>query len=338
MGKESFKILSIDGGGIRGVFPSMFLASIEAELKAKGVENRQIYQHFDLICGTSTGGILAIALALGIPAIEIHKLYMENAAHIFGNKRGLFKCVFHPSYDRKHLETLLKETFTSHNNGEEPRLADCKTNVCIPIYDLLHGKPSVCKNNYHPKFTRDFHIPAYKVALATSAAPTYFNPYSTTYKDLNGIDKTFSNKVDGGVMANNPTLVGIIEAQAAFYQPLSSLKVLSIGTGYQKFTDGNNLQKCGLKYWLFPKKRIIELFMQGQSQQVENLISLLQNGIDSEKKHAPEFVYKRINTEFDGTSNIEMDETDKEKLNKLAEKAAFEFCTHASEIIDNYFK
>lgn len=338
MGKESFKILSIDGGGIRGVFPAMFLASIEAYLKNKEIEKWQIYQHFDLICGTSTGGILAIALALGIPAIEIHKLYMENAAYIFGNKRGWLKSVFLPSYDRKHLEVLLKETFTSHNNGEEPRLGDCKTNICIPIYDLLHGKPSVCKNNYHLKFTRDFHVPAYKVALATSAAPTYFNPYSTTYKDLNGIDRAFSNKVDGGVMANNPTLVGIIEAQAAFKQPLSNLKVLSIGTGHQKFTDGNNLQKCGLKYWLFPNKPIIELFMQGQSQQVENLISLLQNGIDGEKKNMPEFVYKRIDTEFDGTSNIKMDETDNAKLNKLAEKAHFEFSTHASEIIDNYFK
>lgn len=337
MEQESFKILSIDGGGIRGIFPAMFLACIEAELMAKGVEKWKMYQHFDLICGTSTGGILSIALALGIPAIEIHKLYMENSANIFGKKRGLLESVFHPSYDRKHLEILLKETFTSHNNGEEPRLADCKTNVCIPIYDLLQGKPSVCKNKYHEKFTRDYHIPAYKVALATSAAPTYFNPYSTNYIDLNGIEKSFSNKVDGGVMANNPALVGIIEAQAAFYQPLAKLRVLSIGTGYQKFTDGNNLQKCGLKYWLFPKKRIIELFMQGQSQQVENLISLLQYGIDSEKRHTPEFVYQRINTEFDGTSNIEMDETDKIKLKKLSEKAAFEFSTHASEIIANFF-
>ncbi len=337
MDKKRFKILSIDGGGIRGIFPAMFLANVEAELQARGYKNWQIHQHFDLICGTSTGGILAIALALGIPAIKIHELYMKNAPQIFGNKRGLFKTVLRPSYERTNLEAILKETFTTYNNGKEPRLADCRTNVCIPIYDLLHGKPSVCKNNYHPKFTRDYHIPAYQVALATSAAPTYFNPYSATYIDLNGIEKTFSNKVDGGVMANNPTLAGIIEAQAAFYQPLSNLNVLSIGTGYQKFTDGNDLLKCGLKYWLFPKRRIIELFMQGQSQQVENLISLLQNGIDSEKKHIPEFVYKRINTEFDDTSNVEMDETNKGKLTKLAEKATFEFSTHASEIIQTFF-
>ncbi len=337
MEEKSFKILSIDGGGIRGVFPAMFLASLEAELKSKGFEKWQIYQHFDLICGTSTGGILAIALALGIPAINIFRLYMDNAATIFGNKRNLLKSIFLPSYDRKNLEALLKETFTSCNQGIEPRLADCKTNVCIPIYDLLHGKPSICKNKYHPKFTRDYHIPAYQVALATAAAPTYFNPYSTKYKDLNGIDKTFSNKVDGGVVANNPALVGIIEAQSAFYQPLSNLRVLSIGTGYRKFTDSNNLQKCGLKYWVLPKPRILELFMQGQSQQVENLISLMYSGIDGEKKGTPTFVYKRVNTEFDGTSNIEMDETNRDKLNKLAEKATFEFSSCASEILKNYF-
>ncbi|KAA6310025.1 hypothetical protein EZS27_038597, partial [termite gut metagenome] len=274
--------------------------------------------------------------SLGIPAIELHKLYMDNADVIFGKKRNGIQRIVNSSYDRKNLETLLKEVFTKYNNEKEPRLADCKTNVCVPIYDLLHGKPSVCKNNYHPKFTRDYHIPAHMVALATSAAPTYFNPYNASFVDLHSIKQSFSNKVDGGVVANNPTLLGIVEAQAAFYQPLSNLKVLSIGTGYQKFTDGSNLQKCGYKYWL-QKGRMINLFMQGQSQQVENLISLLQNGIDGENRNNPAFIYKRINTELDETLDIEMDETDVKKLQKLSEKATFEFSNHASEILETYF-
>lgn len=84
---EPFKILSIDGGGIRGVFPAMLLANYEVELKAKGVENWQVYQNFDLICGTSTGGIMAIALSLGIPAKEIYEMYLNNAGLIFGDKK-----------------------------------------------------------------------------------------------------------------------------------------------------------------------------------------------------------------------------------------------------------
>ncbi|KAA6339086.1 hypothetical protein EZS27_012947, partial [termite gut metagenome] len=103
-GQKYFKILSIDGGGIKGIFPAMFLAKIEAQLKANNVAKWQIYQNFDLICGTSTGGILAIALSLGIPAIELHKLYMDNADVIFGKKRNGIQRIVNSSYDRKNLE------------------------------------------------------------------------------------------------------------------------------------------------------------------------------------------------------------------------------------------
>ena len=182
---KAFKILSIDGGGIRGVFPAMFLTQLEEELKSSGKENWQVYQNFDLICGTSTGGIIALALALGIPAKEIHELYLEHAKQIFGKKRK-FKQVFLSAYKRDTLETLLKSKFSSEE-GRELRLKDCKTNVCIPVYDLVEGKPSVYKNDYHPRFTRDYHIPAYQVALATAAAPTFFDPFSSEYIDLNGL-------------------------------------------------------------------------------------------------------------------------------------------------------
>lgn len=338
--QKPFKILSIDGGGIRGVFPAMFLSKLEARLKETGNEKTQIYQHFDLICGTSTGGIIAIALALGIPAHEIYKLYLDNAATIFGCKKSFSGQVMYAAHERTVLEKLVKEKFSARFNGNDPRLIDCKTAVCIPIYDLLLGKPSVLKSKYHPKFSRDYHIPAYMAAMATGAAPTFFNPYSTTYTDLNGIETAFQNKVDGGVMANNPTLLGIIEAQVAFYQPLSNLRVLSLGTGYQKFTDGKKRTKWGLWYWMKQNKktRLIDLFMQGQSQQVQNLISLLQNGIDAEKKTEPNFMYQRIETELDETLKIELDETEPDKLIKLAEKAASEFQNHGTKIIDNYCK
>jgi patatin-like phospholipase/acyl hydrolase len=337
MENKPFKILSIDGGGIRGVFPAKILAELEAKLKADGHDKWQINEHFDLICGTSTGGILAIGLALGIPAQELHDLYLEKAKIIFGNKKNFLKQLRYASHERTQLESLIRNKYKEKSFGEEdPRLNDCKTNICVPIYDLLNGQPSVLKNKYHKRFTRDYHIPAYKAALATSAAPTYFTPYSSEYTDMSGAPQTFSNKVDGGVVANNPALLGIIEAQEAFKQKLPNIRVLSIGTGHQKFSDGADRKKWGILYWMAKDKktRLIDLFMQGQSQMVENLISLMQNGIDKERKDKPTFLYKRITTELDDTLNIAMDETDIRKLNKLSERGRFEFNNNANEIIE----
>jgi uncharacterized protein len=339
---KSFRLLSIDGGGIRGIFPAMLLANYEAELKAKGIEKWQVYQNFDLVCGTSTGGIMAIALALGIPAKEIYDLYLDNAGLIFGGKRNIFSQFWYSTYPRAALEKLIREMFQKYFDGKDPRLKDCKTHVAIPIYDLMEGRPSVLKSNYHEAFVRDYHIPAYEAALATSAAPTYFDPYSSSYTDLNDLEKPFQNKVDGGVFANNPTLNGIVEVQKAFKIELKNLSVLSLGTGHQKFCDAGidkkkkHRVKYGLHYWMLDggKKRLIELFMQGQSQQVQNLISLLKNGID--RREQDNFKYIRIDTQLDDSCSIELDERDKEKLKKLAEKASIEFQNNATEIIKHF--
>lgn len=339
MEQKPFKILSLDGGGIRGVFPAMFLTNLEAELKAKGLEKWQVYQNFNLICGTSTGGIIAIALALGIPSKEIYELYLNNADLIFGRKKNFFRRFKHSAHKRDALEKLIRDKFKEAYKGQDPRLNDCKTHVAIPIYDLMEGRPSVLKSKYHDAFVRDYHIPAYMAALATSAAPTFFDPYSDSYQDLKGLDQSFQNKIDGGVFANNPALNGIIEAKKAFNLNLSDLSVLSIGTGHQKFCDaGINKKKghrknYGIYYWMLQgdKKRLIEVFMQGQSQQVQNLISILKNGID--KREPDNFVYTRIDTLLDETCRIEMDETDISKLKKLAEKATIEFQNNATNVM-----
>lgn len=337
--KRKFNVLSIDGGGIRGVFPAMFLAHLEAKLKADKYSNYKIYQNFDLICGTSTGGIIAIAMALGIPAIEIYNLYIDNAVKIFGNKKWFINQVRNAAHDRSELENIVRNKFKEANNGVDPRLIDCKTNICVPIYDLLQGKPCVLKNNYHKSFVKDYHIPAYHVALSTSAAPLFFDPYSSTYEDLNKLTVSFNNKVDGGVCANNPALLSIVEAQTAFYQPLSNIQLLSIGTGHQTFSDAAARTKWGFWYWVRKDKktRLVDLFMQGQSQLVQNLISLMHTGIDSENKDKPNFTYCRIDTELDQTLNIKLDETNSEKLKALGEKATLEFQKNANNIIKNFF-
>jgi patatin-like phospholipase/acyl hydrolase len=233
------------------------------------------------------------------------------------------------------LEDLVQKTFSNAFGNKDPRLGDVKTNICIPIYDLMEGRPSVLKNKYHPIFVRDYHIPAYKAALATSAAPTFFDPYTTEYVDLNGNTQSFSHKVDGGVFANNPTLLAIIEAQKAFNQNLSDLKVLSLGTGHHKFADCCERNCWGISYWL-QKNRIIDLFMQGQSQQVENLISLLHKGIG--RQESDNFTYKRITTELDKSCLVQLDDHSERKLANLSEKAMQAFQITSHEILESFFE
>ncbi|WP_299606259.1 CBASS cGAMP-activated phospholipase [uncultured Aquimarina sp.] len=361
MNKKKFKILAIDGGGIKGIFPAKLLTLLEDDLATRTDGKTKVYQHFDLITGTSTGGIIALALSLGIPAKEIYNLYLDNAKKIFGNKKPLFLGhkkpfllgqVFNSAHNRSYLENLVREKFKDANNGKEPRLNDCKTDVCIPIYDLVKGNPSVLKTPYHPSLNRDFHIPAYQAAMATSAAPTYFDPFTAEYLDLNGTIQDFSNKVDGGVMANNPTLVAFIEAIKAFKVDISDLEIFSIGTGYRRFTDNNTLKKktfitsilgrkkrWGLKYWMVKdkRKRLIELFMQSQSQLVANYISLLHQGIDKSENETPNFVYDRIDVLLNEESNIEMDEFDTNRIKNFAELASVEYQEHRTKILTNYF-
>lgn len=337
---SKFKILSIDGGGIKGVFPALFLANIEDELAKRTDGKTKIYQHFDLITGTSTGGIIALALALGIPAREIYDLYIINAKKIFGSKKWFFfGQIINSAHEREFLENLVRDKFKEVNGGIDPRLKDCKTDVCIPIYDLIRGNPSVLKTQYHPRFIRDFHIPAYQVAMATSAAPTYFNPYTSSYHEIQGSVKDFSNKVDGGMMANNPTLVAFIEAIKAFKVEMKDLEILSIGTGSRNFTEGKSRKHWGLYYWMKKnnRKRLIELFMQSQSQLVANYISLLHVGIDKEEKENPNFVYDRIDTELTGDNNIEMDESNPRLIKNFAELASIEYQYKNSHILKTHF-
>ncbi len=337
MSNKKFKILSIDGGGIKGVFPAYLLMLIESELEKRKDGKTKIYQHFDLITGTSTGGIIALALSFGIPAKEIYELYLNNAKSIFGRKKSFIKQLFFSSHKSDFLESLIKNKFREYNNGVDPRLNDCKTDVCIPIYDLVRGNPSVLKTPYHNAFVRDFHIPAYQVAMATAAAPTYFNPYSSKYVDLNNINKSFINKVDGGVMANNPTLVAFLEAIKAFKVDVSDLEIFSIGTGHKNFTDINSRKNWGLYYWMRKnkRKRLIELFMQSQSQLVANYISLLHKGIDRREKE--NFIYDRVDIELTEDSQLEMDEYDAKLISNFAELAAIEYQYKRTEILKRHF-
>ena len=231
-----FRILSLDGGGIKGVFTASVLASFEADTKLKTID------HFDLIAGTSTGGILAIGLAMGLSAEELLNFYRERGPRIFPatslieRTAGIFRQIFRgPKISQATLRQELIEILHDKKFGE----ARCR--LVIPSYDAMSGRLYVFKTAHDPHLRYDGEAPAVDVALATSAAPTYFSaaPFPT-HRD--------GSYVDGGVWANCPALVGLVEAAAVLKRPLSDIDVLSIGTTTAPFSISKNRDAGALKW------------------------------------------------------------------------------------------
>jgi len=336
--KKCFKILSIDGGGIRGILPAQFLSEIEAQIKQDTGEEIRTCDYFDLICGTSTGGILAIALGMGFSASEIANLYLNNAKSIFGRKwNNPFRLnIFTTKHSRKTLESILKDVFKHKSENRELLIGDSKTRLCIPVYDIKMGCLNVLKTRHHPKLHRDYLIPAYQAAMSTSAAPTYFNPYTLNYKGVGDLPIIEKNKVDGGVCINNPVMVGFIEAINTLDVPVENLKILSLGTGIRKFSIDKSSVGWGVAKWMW-KGRLIEAFMQSQTAVIDNQIKYFNEGIGESIKST--FLYKRIQHEFSSIkTSVEMDEFRKNKLRKLVDIAQGFAKTDGSFVIEEFFK
>lgn len=216
MSDKTFKILSIDGGGVKGLYSSTILEHLE---KKYG----QVSDYFDMICGTSTGGLIALALGLKIPTPEISKIYLEKGKLIFPKRsklEGIIRQTFwNGKYSDEQLKVVLQEVF------QEAKVKDLQNLVCIPSYSVTDARPWIFKRD-HGELYRDNETLLVDVALATSAAPTYFPLCEIDYLDR----KQF---IDGGVWANNPTLVGVIEALTYFVghsRDHQSLEVLSVSS------------------------------------------------------------------------------------------------------------
>lgn len=318
--KEKFKILSIDGGGIRGIIPAKILYHLEEEaVKRHGPESR-LCDYFDMVCGTSTGGIIAIGIALGMKAKDILELYKQNASIIFPPKSPL-RSFFHnkPLYDRASLQKLLSDNFNKFDPQDNlARIYHCKTRLCIPTYDLCQGAGHVFKTDHLNNLQRDCHIPLVSLALATAAAPVYFSPYSFTYSEMNSCNTgSYLNNVDGGVLANNPTLIGLTEAHYCIGIPLEQIEVLSLGTGTITLKDNNTKSPKGPLYWLLPSKRkgfrIYEIMSSGQSVFIDNTMKMICNGAGHDQKKR--FNYLRIQKKLD--ESIAMDSSDSHSLTLL---------------------
>lgn len=232
-----FRILSIDGGGIKGVFPAAYLAEIEKRF----LGGRSIADHFDMIAGTSTGGIIALALAHGMTAHQALQIYTERGERIFPTLKGWRKWartvrwLSRPKHDQGVLKDELLAVF-----GDKV-LDDASRRLVIPSFEGLHGEPFIYKTPHHPDYQKDRHKKFAHVALHTTAAPSYYP----------AVDDDGYVMIDGGVWANNPVMNALVDALACYDVPRENLRILSLGTGEATFTVDKAARSGGAGHWAF---------------------------------------------------------------------------------------
>jgi len=206
-----FQILSLDGGGIKGLFSAALLAALEDDLGAP-IANR-----FDLIAGTSTGGIIALALGLGLSPREVVEFYVSHGPKIFHSHWGFgwLKALLVRKYGQRRLRAALQDTF------KDQTLSASKKRLVIPSFSLDEDDVYIFRTAHSERLRRDHRVPVWKVALATSAAPTYF----PVCRHVDG-----GRHIDGGVWANNPSMVAIVEATGTLGCRLEDIRLFSVGT------------------------------------------------------------------------------------------------------------
>jgi patatin-like phospholipase/acyl hydrolase len=255
LGDSTFRILSLDGGGIKGTFTAAVLAAWEEEVERK--HNGKLTDHFDLIAGTSTGGILALGLGMGLRASDMLAFYEQRGPRVFpltslGHKlRYRLRQLFTSKYPQDALRSELRAAFA---NAPGKKMRDSVCRLVIPTAHALTGSVHLFRTNHHPDVTAHAGSCAIDVALATAAAPSYFRAAT--------VDA--SSYVDGGVWANNPTLAALAEAVSRLRVPLNRLDILSIGTTTAPYSGRKTLES-GVAGWL-KGGQIIELLMHAQAQ------------------------------------------------------------------------
>lgn len=260
--KRPFKILCIDGGGIKGLYSAKLLACLETEF------NTLLSEQFDLICGTSTGGIIALGAASGIPMDEIVNFYKNKGPKIFYEKRKriplyktfikLRQATWGCKYSSKRLKKSLSEVF-----GVK-KIKESRTLLCIPALNLGTGQPRVFKKDYSSggrSFSSDDEKSFVDIALATSAAPTYFPAHRIN-------DEVF---IDGGVWANDPVLTGLLEYYYMFFsdERFSGVHILSISSCEKATGDIQKLNRG----FLGVRDALFDSYSHGQSHFAHFLIS-----------------------------------------------------------------
>jgi patatin-like phospholipase/acyl hydrolase len=247
-----YRILSIDGGGIRGIVTTVLMQRLKS---TPGLEG--FLDNVDLVAGTSTGGLLALGIARGLGLEEIRDLYVNDGPEIFddswlddlldlGKLRGA-------DYKTAPMRRVFKRVL-----GEETTLGQLHTRVLITAFDMDNEEEDESRRSWKPKLFHNFpgdgndrHELAYKVGMYTAAAPTYF--------------PSVDGYIDGGVFANNPAMCALAQTQDKRYRPtpaLDDVKLLSLGTGTSLFYIRGKTLDWGYAQWIKP---LISLMLDGIS-------------------------------------------------------------------------
>lgn len=230
-----FRLLSIDGGGVRGLLPALVLT----ELEKRFLDGSSISEHFDMIVGTSTGGIIALGLGQGMKASDIANLYLERGEQIFPTPNAATRLWrkasgwFGTSHDRTALEAELRRAFRDELFGSS------KTPLCVPAFEGRYSEPYIFKTPHHPDYKRDARERLVDVGLATAAAPLVFD----------AVDRDGYTFVDGGIWANNPIMIGVVDALTCFSIDRRQLHVLSLGTGRPRVRISSRTKVGGKAHW-----------------------------------------------------------------------------------------
>ncbi|BAZ28871.1 patatin [Cylindrospermum sp. NIES-4074] len=245
----TFKILSLDGGGIRGVITARILEEVEKKVQA--IHGKKLNEYFDLIAGTSTGSILAAGLVIGKSASQLKNLYLTEGRTIFPKRSGFVDSLWDkvpllpfrgPKYSHDGLIEVLKKNLHHDNFGdmkigqikEYHKISNSQANLLILAYDTLNRNTTFFLSKHDSSRGRWYdHTELWKICVCSASAPTFFPPYEIRWTDSRDETKTEYKfpHVDGGVAANNPSLAALIHVMQTEKQKLEDISILSIGTG-----------------------------------------------------------------------------------------------------------
>ncbi|XP_019266332.1 PREDICTED: patatin-like protein 2 [Nicotiana attenuata] len=298
-------ILSIDGGGVRGIIPGTILAFLESQFQKLDGSDARIADYFDYIAGTSTGGLVTAMLTTPneknrplFRADEITEFYLKESPHIFPQDKAkpraekivdwIQSMLFRPKYDGEYLRGKIK------NMIGDRKLSQTLTNVVIPAFDVHEFQPVIFSSlQAKGDDTKDCLLA--DVCISTSAAPYYLPPYRFEVKSSKGTK--IYNTVDGGVAANNPTLLAIREATQEMWRSSSSSNraidhdvtfvILSLGTGSAKGVlkfDVEDGKTWGLVNWFMgpgDSTPLIDVFESALSDMADIYTSMFLHGTPS---------------------------------------------------------
>lgn len=232
------RVLCISGGGIRGIIPGTVITSIEA------MTGKPAAQSFDLIAGTSTGGIIACGLGAGIPAATLVAMYVQRGPQIF-ERKWWRPVVALPKYSESGVNKVLADVFGAK------RYHEARTKILVPAFDQKEYTSTHFKS-----WDCDTDTTYFDVARSTSSAPTYFPAYKGRYSD-------------GGVFANDPSMNAYAEARCLW--PDESIRMISLGTGY-KPGHAQPPPNGGILEWIKP---ILSVLMDGPADDIRYMCKVM---------------------------------------------------------------